>query len=283
MERFLNTDPLSGSKIYFHTPTAVSRRVFLYPLCLGDFICDATYRIDRKKYDSFLLMYVSSGEGYLNSNGTRCELRAQDFVFLDCYEPHSYGTDSFWHIEWIHFDGPAAREYYQLFHNLHGQKLHLSPSAARAVLKPLRTLMDSFSLQKNLPELWLSKYLTDLLTYIISISHGQTSFTAAGDSTECALHYIRQNFQKPLTVQELADHVSLNPSYFIRQFKKNTGMTPYQYLTSIRLERARYDLRTTTRSVKDIGFSCGYQSENSFCITFRKATGMTPTQYRLQE
>lgn len=283
MERFFNTDPLDGSKIYFHTPTAVSRRAFLYPICLGDFICDATYRISRRKYDSFLLMYVSSGQGYLNFRDTRCELQAQDFVFLDCYEPHSYGTDSFWHIEWIHFDGPSAREYYSMFRHLYGQKLHLSPSAARSILKPLRTLLDSFSMQKNLPELWLSKYLTDLLTYTLSISDGQTVSADTRDSTERALHYIQQNFQSPLTVEEIADYLSLNPSYFIRQFKKDTGMTPYQYLTSIRLERARYDLRTTARSVKDIGLSCGYQSENSFCITFRKATGMTPTQYRLQE
>lgn len=283
MERFLNTDPLKGSKIYFHTPTAVSRRALLYPLCLGDYICDSTYQINRKNYDSFLLMYISSGEGYLESGGSRCLLHAQDFVFLDCYQPHSYGTDSFWHIEWIHFDGPSAREYYQLFHNLHGQKLRLTPAAARSMLKPLRILLDSFSMQKNLPELWLSKYLTDLLTYTISISDGQTVSADTPDSTERALHYIQQNFQNPLTVEEIADYLSLNPSYFIRQFKKDTGMTPYQYLTSIRLERARYDLKTTGRSVKDIGFSCGYQSENSFCITFRKATGMTPTQYRLQE
>ena len=83
-----------------------------------------------------------------------------------------------------------------------------------------------------------------------------------------------------LTMEELADHVSLNLSYFIRCFKKETGMTPHSYLISIRLQQAVYYLKTTDRTVKDIGFACGFQSENSFCITFKKHKGYTPSEYR---
>ncbi|MCA5960134.1 helix-turn-helix transcriptional regulator [Blautia sp. RD014234] len=62
--------------------------------------------------------------------------------------------------------------------------------------------------------------------------------------------------------------------------QKETGMTPHSYLTSIRLQQAVYYLKTTNRTIKDIAYACGFQSENSFCITFKKQIGYTPSEYR---
>ena len=129
----------------------------------------------------------------------------------------------------------------------------------------------------------MSKYITDMLTSILISEEATTAVhrPASGISpVELATAYIRQHYQEAISVDKLAGKVSLSPYYFIREFKKETGLTPHSYLTAMRINSAKFYLRTTGKSIKEIGFACGFQSENSFCITFKKQEGMTPTQFR---
>ena len=279
--------PLPGSQIYFCTPTALIRREFLYPICLGHFFCDRTYHVERSSYDSFLLLYVRSGSGYLTYAGKHFHLNEDEFCCIDCYQPHTYGTDSSWEIQWIHFDGISAGSYYQWIIKQNGYVFQLPKSQTMQALIPLQHMLDIFAMHVPYNEIWLSKYITDLLSFLLEMPD-YTLFTSSDNAvsehastvSERAISYMQQRFSSNLTMEELADHVSLNLSYFIRCFKKETGMTPHSYLISIRLQQAVYYLKTTDRTVKDIGFACGLQSENSFCITIKKHKGYTPSEYR---
>lgn len=271
---------LSESRIYFCTPTALIRREFLYPICLGHFFCDSTYHVERSSYDSFLLLYVRSGSGYLTYSQKQFRLKEGDFCFIDCYQPHIYGTNSAWEIKWIHFDGISAKSYYQWITKQNGTVFCLPKSQTLRVLRPLQHMLDIFAMHVPYNEVWLSKYITDMLSFLLDMPDYTLSASAGNTVSERAISYMQQKFSSNLTMEELAGHVSLNLSYFIRCFKKETGMTPHNYLTSIRLQQAVYYLKTTDRTVKDVGYACGFQSENSFCITFKKHTGYTPSEYR---
>lgn len=272
--------PLEGSKLYFHTPTAYIHEHFLYPLCLGDFTCDKNYRIDRSNYDSFLFFYVRRGSGYLYYGKKRYYLREGDFCLIDCYQPHIYGTNFTWQISWIHFDGLQARNYYELISGQYGYVFQVPPRQTTQILDPLERMLNLFSLHAPIKEIWLTKYITDLLTHLLGPEDYQPEMKVSNTISERAMAYMQQNYHFPVSLEELAGQVSLNPAYFTRRFRQETGMTPHHYLISIRLQRARYYLNTTLFSVKEIAFSCGFHSENSFCITFKKFTGMTPTAFR---
>lgn len=275
-----NLTPLPESRIYFCTPTALIRREFLYPICLGHFFCDSTYHVERSSYDSFLLLYVRTGSGYLTYSGKQFRLKEGDFCCIDCYQPHIYGTNSTWEIQWIHFDGISAKSYYQWVIKQNGFVFSLPKSQALQVLRPLQHMLDIFAMHVPYNEIWLSKYITDMLSFLLDMPDYTLLASAGNTVSERAISYMQQKFSSNLTMEELAGHVSLNLSYFIRCFKKETGMTPHSYLTSIRLQQAVYYLKTTDRTVKDVGYACGFQSENSFCITFKKHTGYTPSEYR---
>lgn len=275
-----NPTPLPESRIYFCTPTALIRREFLYPICLGHFFCDSTYHVARSSYDSFLLLYVRTGSGYLTYSGKQFRLKEGDFCCIDCYQPHIYGTNSTWEIQWIHFDGISAKSYYQWVIKQNGFVFSLPKSQALQVLRPLQHMLDIFAMHVPYNEIWLSKYITDMLSFLLDMPDYTLLASAGNTVSERAISYMQQKFSSNLTMEELAGHVSLNLSYFIRCFKKETGMTPHSYLTSIRLQQAVYYLKTTDRTVKDVGYACGFQSENSFCITFKKHTGYTPSEYR---
>ncbi|MCC8141639.1 MAG: AraC family transcriptional regulator, partial [Lachnospiraceae bacterium] len=95
-----------------------------------------------------------------------------------------------------------------------------------------------------------------------------------------AMNYISANFASPLTLQEVADHLHLNPSYFSRIFKQSFGSTFKEYVTQVRIEEAKRLLSNTSYSILDIAVASGFDNQSYFTSVFKKYTGMTPGQFR---
>ncbi len=272
--------PLLGSTDFFYTPQPASLKYLLYPVCMGEYFCDNNYYLERSDYDSFLFMYVKSGEGYVKTVEGIHTLRAGDFVFLDCYRPHSYWTDTSMNILWLHFDGALAREYYNAYRQHHKETVHISAAIAKRVLSPFFAMYDSFKNAVITGDSWYNKYITDILTYIVNIEDLKEENSS--DSTLCdkALLFIQNHYSEDISVEGIAKYLSVSPSYFMRLYKREMGTTPYANINALRIEQAKYELKTTKRTVSEIGFHCGFNSVNSFCITFKKCVGLTPTEYR---
>ncbi len=97
---------------------------------------------------------------------------------------------------------------------------------------------------------------------------------------EEAKAFIIRHLSEKLTLQDIASSVHFNPIYFHRMFKRETGMTPLDYLTEQRIEKAKNDLRTTDSSISQIANDCGFSSLAYFGSVFKKQTGYTPLMFR---
>ena len=288
------TNPLPESQIYFHTPSPIAKETFLYPICLGHFYCDENYYISRSAYDSFLIMLVVKGHGILSTPdtaGLENTFTEGQLVLIDCYEPHMYKATGELEFYWVHFDGINARAYYEYLYNLYGHIIDLSKEQRKALLQNMKLLLHGFSSSEGLSEILLGKYLTDCLSfpahmenrfYKAPIRHTKEVYTFNSQSVSTAVAYMRRHIAEDITVEKLAARVSLSPYYFIRLFKKEYGVPPHKYLLSLRLDSACFYLRSTQKTIKDIAFSCGFKSENNFCIAFKKQLGITPSGYRNQ-
>jgi AraC-like DNA-binding protein len=92
--------------------------------------------------------------------------------------------------------------------------------------------------------------------------------------------YMENNYQKNITLDELADISNCNSQYLCRFFKEITNMSPISYLISLRIEQACKLLNETTLPVIDISLECGFDNVSYFIRKFKEITGTTPNQYR---
>ncbi|HET7615471.1 MAG TPA: response regulator [Bacillales bacterium] len=93
--------------------------------------------------------------------------------------------------------------------------------------------------------------------------------------------YLDEHYREAVTLEETAEHVRLSPYYFSKLFKEQNGATFIEYLTELRMNRAKELLRTTRLSLKEICFEAGYRNPNYFSRVFKKRTGFSPSRYRV--
>ncbi|NWL90320.1 DNA-binding response regulator [Paenibacillus sp. 79R4] len=91
---------------------------------------------------------------------------------------------------------------------------------------------------------------------------------------------IQQKYYEPLTISSLSGQVYLSPNYLRSIFKEKTGVTIHEYLTGIRLEKAKEMLNDPSLKVQDIAMKVGYESTSYFISLFLKSQGVTPNEYR---
>ena len=85
-----------------------------------------------------------------------------------------------------------------------------------------------------------------------------------------AIRYISQNFSRNLTLDEVADHVHLNPAYFSTLFKQSTGSSFKEYLNMVRIEESKRLLSNTDYSIIDISLATGFEDQSYFSKSIQK-------------
>ncbi len=99
-------------------------------------------------------------------------------------------------------------------------------------------------------------------------------------SIKQAIDFISTNYEKDISLDDVADHVGLNKYYFSHEFRKITGMTFVTYLNKSRCEMSKRLLITNKISISEVAQSCGFNSRSYFAKTFKKQFGILPSEYR---
>ncbi len=94
------------------------------------------------------------------------------------------------------------------------------------------------------------------------------------------LEYINDNFQNHLSLNDIARHVGVNPSYLSRFFSDKFGSTITKYINEIRINYAKVLLLSSEDSITEIAYKCGFESIRSFNRTFLDFVNVTPREYR---
>ena len=97
---------------------------------------------------------------------------------------------------------------------------------------------------------------------------------------EMAKDYIALHYGEPFTLNDIADYVELNPSYFSNLFKTETGVNFSEYLLNVRMDKAKELLKDPKTKIYEIGNLVGYEDAVSFGRAFKKKWGISPKEYR---
>ncbi|MGN0280597.1 MAG: response regulator [Lachnospiraceae bacterium] len=125
----------------------------------------------------------------------------------------------------------------------------------------------------------LKKWFRDKIgtaTHNVSCKASEKSMSVV----ETAKEYIQNNYSKDISLDDVSRTVNISPYYFSKIFKEETGEGFVEYLTGIRIEKAKELLNTTEYSIKEICSMVGYADPNYFSRSFKKNVGATPTEYK---
>ncbi len=95
-----------------------------------------------------------------------------------------------------------------------------------------------------------------------------------------AISYMMENFRKDISLDDVAREVNINPYYFSKRFKEETAVNFIDYLTGIRIKKAKELLENNELSIKEICTRSGYSDPNYFSRIFKKIENVTPSEYR---
>ncbi|MBN8252682.1 response regulator [Priestia flexa] len=125
----------------------------------------------------------------------------------------------------------------------------------------------------------LEEYEKVLSEYLTSVGHA-VSTHGTNSIIERAIRIIHSSYMEDLSLQMIADELSLHPVWLSQLFKKETGQTYMDFLTETRINKAKTLLRETSMKVYEIAESVGYQNLQHFGTIFKKRTSQTPKEYR---
>jgi AraC family transcriptional regulator len=97
-----------------------------------------------------------------------------------------------------------------------------------------------------------------------------------------AIGIIESKFHSRLTLRTLADQVHLSVFAFVRLFKRETGLSPWQFIMRCRIEASKALLLSTRRAVAQIAYDVGWQNVSHFTAVFRRLVGATPGVFRVK-
>ena len=125
----------------------------------------------------------------------------------------------------------------------------------------------------------LEKWYTDKLT--ASCRNIKTRKEAQSSSIiDKAKEYIGSRYNKDISLDDVSREVDISPYYFSKIFKEATGENFIEYVTNIRIRKAKELLQNSELSMKEICAAVGYSDPNYFSRTFKKNVGVTPTEYK---
>lgn len=95
-----------------------------------------------------------------------------------------------------------------------------------------------------------------------------------------ALQFMAENYAQQITLEMVAEHVELSPSYFSTLFRRTTGVSFRSHLCQIRVEESKHLLLHTRYSLSDIAVAVGFTDQSYYCKVFKRIVGITPGKYR---
>lgn len=241
----------------------------------------------NKPIAEHVLIYCVNGIGWYEVNGEKYIVTANHFFILPAGKPHAYGADENtpWTIYWVHFSGAHATIY--ATGTLRPQEIQ--PNIHSRINYRNQIFEEIFNTLNNGYSRESLRYVSSLLHYYLASMRYINFYRQSNKNTEsdgmiaAAIHYMKENIEKHLTLNDLATYTGYSLTHFSSLFKQQTGESPLAYFNRLKIEVSCQMLNDTDMHINQICHKVGITDCYYFSRLFRRITGLSPREYRLQQ
>ncbi len=228
-----------------------------------------------------IFQYTLSGSGLLEIEGELHILKEGDAFLTVLPSNHRYylpEESKEWEFLFITLNGNLAEEEWAKLKRMYGNVIRLHKEEDL-----IKYLFDVYWSAAN--EEIKDGYQTSTIAYEVimklnkSLSLSKSEFSK-NSSMDQAVLFMKQNFQKEISLSDIANHIQMSKYHFNHSFIKAVGITPWNYLTKIRIEYSIKLLVTTDYTLDKISHLVGYTSANYYNKVFHKYVGTSPGKLR---
>ncbi|WP_028550721.1 AraC family transcriptional regulator [Paenibacillus sp. UNC451MF] len=284
MNNIINDIISPNSAHLLHLPNPQSYQLPFRIVACGHYHCLSGYRVQRQGLNYRILILTLAGKGMVTFRGQKFQVTDGHIFLLDCNDLHIYECvgDS-WEIKWVRFEESEGINYEALinegkFHTIALQK----PGSVEAQID---MVLEQVTRNAPTADLKMVEALCSALTALSEEKYAYDTLKLSSAATKAiaeTITYMDLHYKEDLSVNDIAKKNHLTTYAFIRTFKRQTGLTPYEYLLKLRITKARMLLEQTDYSVLEISEHVGFNNVNNFIRKFKLLTNTTPLKYRQQ-
>lgn len=264
------------------TPSLFAKESFFYVQEVGHLIAHKNYYTERDYLHSFLIVFSVQGQGYLRYMGKEYVIKPGEVFFINCEEYQFYRTDhdQVWELYFIHFYGSQSQQYYHRYIQQGSPVTKINNP--QLLIAPFEQLIKWHQNKDSKTELYSSKWITDILTELISSTMhiGEVHSYFIPTHIKEIKEYIGDNYASKITLENLSNHFTISKYHLAREFKKYIGITPYEFLFHTRMNKAKELLKYTSKTIEEITFDIGINQVSHFIQLFKTHEDLTPLAYR---
>ena len=236
----------------------------------------------QKGRRDYQILYVANGKTHFWFDGKEKIVSAGHMVL---YKPEEiqkyvYYLEDNPEVFWIHFTGSDVKNILAY----HGISLdeHVFYCGVLPDYKALfRKIIQELQLCRYGYEDYIASLFNDILLLVDRQQHEQKKATGdVQEQIERAAAYFNENYNTKISIDDYAESLHISTNWFIHNFKQYAGMSPAQYILSLRMVNAQSLLERTTYNIKEISEIVGYENPLYFSRVFKKEIGKSPAQYR---
>ncbi|MDR3260794.1 MAG: AraC family transcriptional regulator [Tannerella sp.] len=235
--------------------------------------------------NQYVFIHCVEGGGWFKLNGKEQAVQPNQYFILPAGIPHAYGADETnpWTIYWIHFKGKSASFFSEDQH----YPIEIRPGIHSRISDRIelfedifRTLEMGYSRENLLYACTVFHHYLGTLRYIQPYRHAAANPLRQADTVTAAIHYMKENLEKRLSLEDIVQHIGYSPSYFTALFGKRTGYAPLAYFNRLKIQQACKLLDFTDMKINQICYKIGIEDTYYFSRLFSKVMGMPPRTYK---
>lgn len=274
-------DQESEHIVYTPTEETIKKPFYIYEC--GHYSCGSGFKAEHKNREGYMIIVTVTGVGIVICDGLTYRVAAGNAILINCAKDVQYYTTgpNKWNMFWLYGGGQGMANYESYLNDRNESVLEFSD--VEPAKKAMEELLFHAGKLSELSDFQISNDVSEVLT-IMALQKAEQLRQGVkprqAEVIDICTRYMEEHYMEKVSLEEISEMLDVTKYYLIRIYKEVNKITPYEYLTLYRINKAKEMILDTSESIESISTKCGFLNANTFIRAFKKCVGRTPTSYK---